>query len=145
MDRFPAELRGSRGVVSVGVLDGADMRRSCLKPAPHTVHHDDPDWGPLLEVVGEELTVGFMWTHVEERADGTRIHAYKHRSTRRYLYLDQLGGAYEYTPCEILMPTRLDYAIQDALCTWWLLGDSTDADRDLIAVTIERVRANART
>jgi len=36
----------------------------------------------------------FMWMHEEELEDGTRLHAYKHWETRRYLHLDHGGRAF---------------------------------------------------
>jgi hypothetical protein len=57
---------------------------------------DEPIWDPLLAVVGEELAGWFMWMCPVELADGTRIEAYKHRITRRYLYLDADGRAWGY-------------------------------------------------
>ena len=107
--------------------------------APRTVahQHEDPTWEPLLDVLGEELTAGFMWMHEETLEDGVRVQAYKHRMTRRYLYLSE-GGAFAPTPCDRLAPVRLDGAIQAALCPWWILS-GTDEDRDLIRAAIDRV------
>jgi hypothetical protein len=42
------------------------------------------------------------------------------------------------------VPERLDFAIQAALCTWWLLADSTDADRKAIVAAVERAQAGLR-
>lgn len=36
----------------------------------------------------------FMWMHEIELEDGTRLHAYKHYETRRYLHLDHGGRAF---------------------------------------------------
>jgi hypothetical protein len=35
-----------------------------------------------------------MWMHEVELEDGTRLHAYKHHETRRYLHLDHGGRAF---------------------------------------------------
>jgi hypothetical protein len=57
---------------------------------------DTPEWGPLLEVVGEELTDGFMWMFEVELADGRLLQAYKHIDARRYVHLDPGGAAFVY-------------------------------------------------
>ncbi len=57
---------------------------------------DEPNWQPLLQVVGIGLMAWFMWMCPVELADGTRVEAYKHRITRRYLYLDARGRAWGY-------------------------------------------------
>jgi hypothetical protein len=57
------------------------------------VNYDRPVWEPLAELAGEHVG-DFMWMHEEELEDGTRIHAYKHCETRRYLHLDHGGRAF---------------------------------------------------
>jgi hypothetical protein len=57
---------------------------------------DTPDWKPLLDAVGEELTGDFMWMFEVELTDGTRLQAYKHIDTRRYVHLDPEGAAFVY-------------------------------------------------
>lgn len=57
---------------------------------------DEPNWEPLLAVVGEDLVEWFMWMCPVELTDGTRLEAYKHRISRRYLYLDGRGRAWGY-------------------------------------------------
>jgi hypothetical protein len=37
-----------------------------------------------------------MWMHEVQLTDGTRIHAYKHWVTRRYMHLAADGRAFEY-------------------------------------------------
>ncbi|MBA3359495.1 MAG: hypothetical protein H0U20_08595 [Thermoleophilaceae bacterium] len=93
------------------------------------VQLDEPVWRPLVKVVGERLAGAFMWMHEDELEDGSSLHAYKHIHTRRYLYLTEHGRAYQWAPCGRFVPTRLDYALQSALCTWWLLRgwDKEDA------------------
>jgi hypothetical protein len=54
-----------------------------------------PHWKPLLEIAGE-LTQWFMWMTEIELGDGRRLHAYKHRVTRRYLHLSNDGEAFAY-------------------------------------------------
>lgn len=60
------------------------------------------EWQPLMELVGE-LSGWFMWMGEIRLDDGTRLHAYKHRETRRYLHLAAGGDAYAYVP-----PPRID-------------------------------------
>jgi hypothetical protein len=54
-----------------------------------------PCWAPLLDLASEHVE-DFMWMFEVELDDGTRLHAYKHRDTRRYLHLDHGGGAFVY-------------------------------------------------
>jgi len=59
---------------------------------------DDPDWEPLLRLIGDFGAGWFMWMAEMELDDGTRIHSYKHKWTRRYLHLDDSGRAFNYRP-----------------------------------------------
>jgi hypothetical protein len=52
-----------------------------------------PVWEPLIMLAPEHVE-DFMWMHEEELEDGTRLHAYKHWETRRYLHLDHGGRAF---------------------------------------------------
>jgi len=106
---------------------------------------DEPVWRPLVKLVGERLAGTFMWMHEDELEDGSFLHAYKHIYTRRYLYLylylylTELGRAYELAACGRFVPTRLDYALQSALCTWWVLAGWDDED----AAEVRRAIAEA--
>jgi hypothetical protein len=101
--------------------------------------HDEPRWEPLLALLGEELTAGFMWMHEEVLDGATNVQAYKHRMTRRYLYLGG-DGAYARTPCGRLAAVRVDGAVQACLCSWWLF-DGNDEDRRLIRAAIEDIQS----
>jgi hypothetical protein len=57
---------------------------------------DDPTWEPLLAAVGGRHAVWFMWMYEVELADKSRVHAYKHKITRRYMHLGHDGRAFEY-------------------------------------------------
>jgi hypothetical protein len=57
---------------------------------------DEPRWQPLLAAVGGHHAAWFMWMYEIELADETRVHAYKHVSTRRYMHLGEDGRAFEY-------------------------------------------------
>ena len=47
----------------------------------------EPLWEPLLRHSPEEVA-DFMWMFEVELEDGTKAQAYKHRWTRRYLYIE---------------------------------------------------------
>jgi hypothetical protein len=51
-------------------------------------------WEPLLGLAPEEVDA-FMWMFELELDDRTQVQAYKHRWTRRYIYLDHQGRAYD--------------------------------------------------
>jgi len=55
---------------------------------------DEPEWRPLLDAVGEEVCGDFMWMFEVELSNGTRLHAYKHADTRRYVHLDHTCAAF---------------------------------------------------
>jgi len=59
------------------------------------VQFDTPSWAPLEAAIGSELASWFMWMHELQLADGSRIHAYKHSVTRRYLHLAADGRAFD--------------------------------------------------
>jgi hypothetical protein len=48
------------------------------------IQYEAPHWDPLLKLLAEYLVADFMWMHEVELKDGTRLHAYKNRETRRY-------------------------------------------------------------
>lgn len=80
-----------------------------------------------------------MWMHEEIADDGLSIHAYKHKWTRRYLYLAEDGRTLERTVCGRFSLLRQDFAIEAALCTWWLLAGWEQEDVDEIRRAVERV------
>lgn len=118
---------------------------SCLGVPAHHLRHGDPEWKPLVAAVGERLAEGFMWMHADELDDGSPVHAYKHIHTRRYLHLAEDGRAFEPTPCGRLVEGRLDFAIEAALCSWWILNgweaEDVKALRDAIIRANEQVPA----
>jgi hypothetical protein len=105
--------------------------------------HDEPRWQPLLDSVGERLASGFMWMHEDELEDGVSVQAYKHIHTRRYLYLADDGRAFEIAACDRYAPLRLDFAIEQALCTWWLLKGWEPEDVEAIRDAVERACRSA--
>jgi hypothetical protein len=98
----------------------------------------EPVWDPLIEAVGRRLTGTFMWMCEEEFADGTSLHAYKHIHTRRYLYLTPDGRAFAYAPCGGRLRMQLAHAIEEALCTWWVLSGWDDEDAQAIRDAVFR-------
>lgn len=67
--------------------------RSMRPRRGQVLQFDHPVWEPL-ENLAFEHAGEFMWMHEVELEDGTRLHAYKHRETRRYLHLDHGGRAF---------------------------------------------------
>ncbi len=64
-------------------------------PTAKPVHDfTSPNWAPLLLVVPADEAEQFMWMHSCVWAHGFRLEAYKHRTTRQYLYLSEDGRAY---------------------------------------------------
>jgi hypothetical protein len=53
-----------------------------------------PDWRPLIGLSPSDVP-DFMWMYRVDLADGTVVEAYKHWSTRKYIYLDLSGRGYE--------------------------------------------------
>jgi hypothetical protein len=113
---------------------------ACRAVDSEIIQHSEPSWNALLDAVGEHLSCGFMWMHEEELDDGTAVHAYKHRSTRRYLYLADDGRAFVCTGCDRLAEIRLDWAIERALLPWALRDHCTVEDRDAIRDALERTQ-----
>ncbi|MGN6201664.1 MAG: hypothetical protein ACTHNY_04595 [Solirubrobacterales bacterium] len=67
--------------------------RSMRPRKGQVLQFDHPVWEPL-ENLAFEHAGEFMWMHEVELEDGTRLHAYKHWETRRYLHLDHGGRAF---------------------------------------------------
>ncbi len=116
------------------------MLRPCREPESAELRVDDPVWEPLLEVLGERLTAQFMWMYAADLPGGATLHAYKHRWTRCYIFLTEDSRAFEWTACGRYAPTRLDWAIERALCSWWLLAGWTPEDRDAIHEAVLRAQ-----
>jgi hypothetical protein len=51
-------------------------------------------WEPLLELAPDDVD-DFMWMFEFVLDDGIWVHAYKHRWTRRYIYLAEDGRAFD--------------------------------------------------
>lgn len=72
---------------------------------------DVPDWTPLEAVVGLETVERFMWMFEVRLDDGLSIHAYKHKTTRRYLHLTHHGRAFVYWGDETYREIELAHAL----------------------------------
>lgn len=82
----------------------------------HQCH--DPVWSPLVELIGSELAEWLMWMCEIELADRTRVHAYKHRSTRRYLHLADDGRAFTFTAAAEYRAITRAHAVEQAFVGW---------------------------
>ena len=86
-----------------------------------------PNWKPLLDLIGLELVDWFMWMFAIELSDGTRVHAYKHRTTRRYFHLGEDGRAFAYIPRYSYLEVEPAQAIDEAFHEWDELYPEPDA------------------
>jgi hypothetical protein len=55
---------------------------------------EDDIWEPLRDLAWDDIDA-FMWMFETELNDWTPLQAYKHRGTRRYIYLDPYGRAFD--------------------------------------------------
>jgi len=62
-----------------------------------TLKVDAPEWEPLLNFAPDHVE-DFMWMETVQLTDGTRLQAYKHYWTRRYLHLSEDGRAFVFVP-----------------------------------------------
>jgi hypothetical protein len=103
----------------------------------YLAQHERPCWKALVRVLGHELASWFMWMFEVELADGTRLHAYKHVSTRRYVHLDPTGRAFHYDGGEY-QEVAVPVAIARAFVGWERSGPS---ERDAVALRAAMSRA----
>lgn len=111
---------------------------------------ETPNWQPLSDLIGEELTHSFMWMYEFTIDDGTIVHAYKHHETRDYIHLGEDGRTFRYrteysdrgrrerSAYDELPPA---FAVMGALWTWPMLGFPGEAPLDLIVETVGRLHA----
>jgi hypothetical protein len=78
-----------------------------------TIQYETPNWNPLLDLLAECLAVDFMWMHEVELKDGTRLHAYKHRETRRYLHLSPDGRAFVFCEDDLYCEEKVSRELLD--------------------------------
>jgi hypothetical protein len=60
-----------------------------------SLHDREPDWAPLEDLV-PGLVGDFMWMFEVELDNGLRLHAYKHRWSRRYIHIGAEGRPFYY-------------------------------------------------
>lgn len=99
---------------------------------------EEPDWQPLIDLVGVELTGWFMWMTEIELDDETRLQAYKHSCTRRYFHLALDGRAYAYVPRGRYREIDRQEAINVAFECWKNL--CPQEDHDAIRAALRRAR-----
>lgn len=104
----------------------------------------EPVWEPLEKAVGRRLAAGFMLMYDVRLETGPTIHAYKHIHTRCYLFLSDDLRAFQWTPCRRYAPQRLDFAIEAALCNWWLLAGWEPEDATAIRDAVLQAQARTR-
>jgi hypothetical protein len=105
---------------------------------------DEPDWQPLLDLIGEHLTGWFMWMCAIELDDETRVHAYKHRATRRYFHLAVDGRAFMYLPRGRYREIDRCAAIDIAFERWEdLAPQPDDEDRTALRSVRQAVKSQA--
>jgi hypothetical protein len=103
------------------------------------VQAENPLWAPLETVVGTELAGWFMWMSEIRLRDGTRVDAYKHVATRRYLHLGQTGTAFVHDVENRYLPMDLAAAITDAF-NGWECGRPAPGELRLLAATVASAR-----
>lgn len=79
---------------------------------------DNPSWSSLELVLGADLPGWFMWMYELRLDDGTRVDAFKHRTTRRYLHLASGGRAFAYRVDCSYCPVDLATALAVAFVGW---------------------------
>jgi hypothetical protein len=90
---------------------------------------DEPDWDPLERFLPHELCGLFMWMYALDLDNGQALQAYKHSSTRRYLFLDGDGDAYERLGRGRYRRTRHSDAIEQAFPSPWVFFHAIDDER----------------
>ena len=99
---------------------------------------EEPEWRPLIDIVGVELAAWFMWMCEIELDDETRVHAYKHICTRRYFHLAMDGRAYVYVPRRCYREIDRRQAIDIAFECWQEL--CPEEEHDAIRAALRRAR-----
>jgi hypothetical protein len=118
--------------------------------APSTVQpgdlnqYDVPNWLPLENLIGFDLSDWFMWMHEIALADGTAVHAYKHIATRRYFHLGEDGRAFTYTRGGRYREIARAEAIDEAFESWEHLLPQPD-DPTAVELDLKRAREAAAT
>ena len=101
---------------------------------------DTPNWDPLESFLPLVLCSGFMWMNSIELEDGSELHAYKHRLTRRYLHLDNEADAWESLDRGRYRRMRHSDAIEQVFTPWWLLHHAEDDEREALKQALAAAR-----
>lgn len=104
------------------------------------VQGQTPDWRPLLEVAGDEVTGAFMWMYDVRLASGRYLQAYKHFYTRRYVFLDVGCAAFAYVGDGRYAPVAVADALEAALSPWWEYLDASIEETAACWIAIARAR-----
>jgi hypothetical protein len=99
-----------------------------------------PDWTALEEMVGYELLSWFMWMCEIELSGGARVHAYKHKWTRRYLHLTGDGRAFQYTATGRYREVDPYAALVSVLDEWDRCSSLTTSEEAAVREALERAR-----
>ena len=86
-----------------------------------------PDWDPVIDFVGLELVRWFMWMGQIELVDDTRVHAYKHVTTRRYLHIGEDQRLFAYRSPNAYLEIESAHALEEAFAGWADLYPEPDA------------------
>lgn len=82
------------------------------------VQTDEPSWSALLTLLGDQLAGWFMWTHELRLEDGTRVDAFKHGATRRYIHVAPDLRAFKCCSDGRYIQVELVPAIREAFLGW---------------------------
>ena len=82
-----------------------------------------------------------MWMSELRLDDGTRVDAYKHIDTRRYLHLSPSGQAFRYEPPGLYRAVVLPDAIELAFYGWQRVGARPE-DLDVVDDAVRRAASS---
>jgi hypothetical protein len=103
------------------------------------VQHARPCWEPLVTALGCELAKWFMWMFEVELADETRLHVYKHVTTRRVLHLDATGRAFKHDVDGRYREMAVTTAIA-RVCMGWECAAASGEYADPLRAAMRRAR-----
>ena len=98
---------------------------------------DQPEWEPLEALLPDLLCRRFMWMNSVLLEDRHELQAYKHKDTRRYLWLDPETAAYESVGDHGFRRMRRRDALEQVFGVWWLLKIATAAERSALAELLD--------
>jgi hypothetical protein len=107
------------------------------------VQFDTPDWTALAGLLPLELCAHFMWIDEVRLRDGTRLDAYKHRWTRRYLHLARDGRAFWYVPPGCYREVDTRRAIVEAF-EGWESCEPTESEKAALNLALRKADAIRR-